>query len=128
VFGAGYTTILATTDRRYRPTTGYPGDAILYASHDTPSASHSSATQRISLTDEGGGTYKIYLKCNASTILMKSDNTITVSNGSGSVVINADGSVNVVAGGSGFNITGQLNVSGVATFNSNVTVSGTLTT
>lgn len=66
--------IIATDDRRYRPTTGLPGDVMIYGPTDTPYAEHIDATQRIVLQQDG----TILIKRGTTKIALKPDNSVDI--------------------------------------------------
>lgn len=103
--------VIATDDRRYRPTKGVSGDVMVYGIHDTPDAEHADATQRIVLTGDGTN-YQIAIKVAATTFNLKSDNTVNISNENGSFSMGADGK---------FTFVGDMDITG------NITTSGTIT-
>lgn len=97
IFGTGHTSVLSLTDRRYRPTVGHQGDVMLFSNHDTPSANHDEATQRIVFTDDGTRNYRLVVKLNKCKVELKSDNTITITNDHGTFVIAANGDTTLTA-------------------------------
>lgn len=109
-------TVIAVDDRRYRPTQGSKGDVIMYGVHDTPTATHTNATQRLAFTDDGTGNYRCILKINQATIEIKSDGTITLSNPGASIVMLNSGDVNINCA--------NLNVTGNTTFTGQVHANG----
>lgn len=113
VFGTGNASIIASTDRRYRPTFGYAGDVMIYSNHDLPTATHDASTARIVLTDDGADNYRLLVKLNACKVELKSDNTITITNGNGTYQIAANGNTTLTAP--------------TITLNGNVESSGTFT-
>ena len=77
--------IIATDDRRYRPITGLPGDVMLYGIHDTPSAEHTNATQRIVLKEDGS----VIVKVNNMKIELLTNGTMNIT----ATTININGNV-----------------------------------
>jgi phage gp45-like len=97
IFGTGNATIVASTDRRYRPKTGFSGDVMLYGKHDTTTADADTATQRISFTDDGSANYRLCIKINGFKIQVKSDNSMLITNGFGNWQFAADGTTSISA-------------------------------
>jgi phage gp45-like len=110
IFGTGNATIVASTDRRYRPKTGFQGDVMLYGKHDISTADTETATQRITFTDDGTDNYRFVLKLANTKLQIKSDGSTLLTNGSGNIQLNADGSFSL--SGSNIVINGPLTVLG----------------
>jgi phage gp45-like len=115
VFGTGNSTIVASTDRRFRPKVGVAGDVMIYSNHDTQTAAHDASTARIVLTDDGTANYRLLVKLNACKVELKSDGTITVTNGNGTYQIAANGNTTLTAP----TITLNGNVESTGTFKNN---------
>lgn len=107
VYGSSVAVLLALEERRFRPTVGREGDVLIYANHDTPNASHEEATQRIALTSDENGNYQIITKCGASTVDLKNNGDITITNGACIITMSADSVY----------ITGNVHITGSVTAN-----------
>jgi phage gp45-like len=117
---ASQRTILACSDRRYRPVVTNVGDVILSGIADlTTAATHDLATQRLAFTNDGTDQYRLIAKVNHTLIQQKSDDTITLSNAHATVIIAADGTMSITA--PTLNITSNVNITGNLTVSGNVT-------
>lgn len=105
--------VIATDDRRYRPTVGFDGDTIIYTKHDTPTADHNGATHRISLTDDGTANYRTIVKTGLCKVELKNDGTITITNGNGTWLMAPNGNTTITCP--------------TLTINANIATTGTLT-
>lgn len=103
--------IIATDDRRYRPKNSKSGDVVIYSTHDTPTATHDTATQRIALTDDGTSNFRLVIKIGSTKIEVKNDGTVNIT----ATTINMNGNVN---------ITGDIAITGNVT-NGGVNISKT---
>ena len=114
--------VIAADDRRYRPIHGFAGDSIIYTKHDTPAATHNNATHRIALTDDGGADYRTILKVHEISVVLKSDNTITISHPNGSMTIAPDGAITL--SGTTLTINADVSINGTLV-NNGVNISST---
>jgi phage gp45-like len=113
---ASQRTILACSDRRYRPRYSNPGDVLLYGINDAQDAeSHAEAKQRFLLSADGWS----MLKIQNSLISISPLDVITINNAHATVIIAADGTMSITA--PTLNITSNVNITGNLTVSGNVT-------
>lgn len=125
VSSSDMSTIIATDDRRYSPTTQKKGDVVLYSKFDTPGNTTENATHRISLDCTSESAYMTVLKVNGAKIRLKSDNTINISNANASVTVAASGMITLTRGSSTITMTGttitidatNVNINGIVKIN-----------
>lgn len=109
VNGSRVRVVTAVADRRYRPKTGESGDVLLHHYRDDPDGDADAAQFRMTLTDDGtDDAFRLVLRVGSSTVEVRKDGRITLSNGNSSVVQDKDaGKLTLTRGSSKVELTGS---------------------
>lgn len=109
MLGGRVRVVTSVADRRYRPKTGESGDVALHHYRDDPDGDADDAQFRFTFTDDGtDDTFRAVLRVGSSTVEVRKDGTITLSNGNSSVVQDKDaGKLTLTRGSSKVELTGS---------------------
>lgn len=109
MLGGRVRVVTSVADRRYRPKTGESGDVMLHHYRDDPDGDADAAQFRFTFTDDGtDNAYRAVLRVGSSTVEVRKNGTITLSNGNSSAVMDKDGGkLTLTRGSSKVELTGS---------------------